>query len=191
LNTLVSEEQLDNSLASLHTEVTDIQSGLKGMELVQLGNKTHEGIEAVRTQQDQKTASIQEQTNRIGTKVYAIKFDDAGFGGQIKQLREELNADFQEALQTVHGERQMNAAALKKIDQVHCFTKAALTGQDYCACRYCLRTLAMVLEQGKKNGEKAKTGKKFFKMGSSHQGSRTIEPLIELKWTGVCLSIYN
>ena len=70
-------------------------------------------MKAVKSQQNQKIASIQGQTNRIESRVDGIKYDDAGFGGQMKQLREQLNADFHKVLQKVQGERQMNVAALE------------------------------------------------------------------------------
>jgi len=58
-------------------------------------------MKAVKSQQNQKIASIQGQTNRIESRVDGIKYDDAGFGGQMKQLREQLNADVHKVLQKV------------------------------------------------------------------------------------------
>jgi chromosome segregation ATPase len=182
---VVMKSDFDHAIGSLNTKVTNIQGGIKGSELVQLTKQANQGIEESRIAQDQKIADIGAQAGRIEAKMDQIKYDDEGLGGQMKQLREELNTDFQEAIKKIGGEGPADNSALeKKLDDVQAFTKTAVTGVGIVAG---ISALFGIWNwwQNRSKGENKGKGSKVAKRG--HARSWEAESQLHSKWASIFL----
>jgi soluble cytochrome b562 len=182
---VVMKEDFDHAIGSLNTKVTNIQGGIKGSELVQLTKQANQGIEETRISQDQKIANIGAQTSRIEAKMDQIKYDDEEFGGQMKQLREELKADFQEAIKKIEVEGPPDNSALeKKLDDVQSFTKTAVTGIGIVAgigAIFGIWNWWQNRNKGESKGKRSKVAKR------SHARSWEAQSQLHSKWAGTSL----